>query len=60
MFTLENTTGFTQSDIALLNQALDTLMKSDPQIEESNASDIINDNWRESGNTVRSLIRRMK
>jgi hypothetical protein len=53
MFTAENTNGFTDSDLELLNAALTVLVADG--IEEKNASDIINNNWQESGNTIESL-----
>lgn len=56
MFTLENTTGFSANDISLLNQALRVLMELG--LDEQNASAIVNNNWRESGNTVESLTQR--
>ena len=56
MFNLDNTSGFTQADCDLMNQAVAVLMESG--IDESNASDIVNNNWQESGNTVESLTAR--
>ena len=53
MFTLDTTDGFTQSDLDILNSAQALLMERG--IDESNAADIVNNNWRESGNTVESL-----
>jgi len=53
MFTMENTQGFTQADLNLLNEALAQLVADG--IDEKNASDIINNNWRADGNTVESL-----
>lgn len=53
MFTLENTEGFNQSEINLLNAAIENLMASG--IDEENASAIVNNNWQASGNTVESL-----
>lgn len=58
MFTKENTEGFNDRDLALLNAALETLMAHNPGMDESNACDIVNNNWRESDNTVESLIAR--
>ena len=56
MFTLQNTTGFTQSDCDLMNDAIVVLTRSG--VDESNASDIVNNNWNVNGNnTVESLIR---
>lgn len=58
MFTAENTQGFSAADLALLNAALETMMARYPDVDESNAHDIINNNWRETGNTVESLVKR--
>lgn len=55
MFTMDNTQDFTQSDLDLMNKALEILMADG--MDESNASDIINNNWQESGNTVDSLTK---
>lgn len=56
MFTAENTAGFTASDLELMNEALGVLVAAG--VDESNASDIINNNWQESGNTVETLTAR--
>jgi hypothetical protein len=56
MFTMDNTTGFTSANLDLMNGALEILMAEG--IDESNASDIVNNNWQESGNTVESLTAR--
>lgn len=56
MFTMENTQGFSQSDLDLLNEAAGVLIAQG--VDESNACDIVNNNWAESGNTVESLTRR--
>lgn len=56
MFTAENTTGFSDSNLELMNEALDVLVADG--MDESNASDIINNNWQEFGNTVKSLTAR--
>lgn len=53
MFTMENTDGFSQSDIDLMNRAVRLLIEDG--IDESSACDIVNNNWQESGNTVASL-----
>jgi hypothetical protein len=53
MFTLDNTSGFSQADLDLMNRALRLLIEDG--VEESNAADIVNNNWQESGNTVVSL-----
>ena len=54
MFNLDNTAGFTQSDCDLLNLAASVLV--DRGMEDKNAFDIVNNNWKEFGNTVESLI----
>lgn len=56
MFTMDNTEGFTQADLELLNEALELLMADG--IDESNASAIVNNNWIPEGNTVESLTDR--
>jgi hypothetical protein len=57
MFNLNNTAGFTQSECDLLNCAIVVLTRSG--VDESNASDIVNNNWDVSGNnTIESLITR--
>jgi hypothetical protein len=53
MFTMDNTDGFTQADLDLMNEALEKLVADG--IDESNASDIINNNWQAADNTVESL-----
>lgn len=53
MFTLDNTEGFTPANLIVLNAALAKLMERG--IEESNASDIVNNNWTGDGDTVESL-----
>ena len=53
MFTADNTTGFSAADLELLNKALKVLVADG--MDESNASDIINNNWQATGNTVESL-----
>ena len=55
MFTLNNTNGFTESDCVLLNQAVQLLIERG--IDESNASDIVNNNWNETNNTLESLTK---
>ena len=55
MFTMDNTDGFQLADLDLMNNALAVLVARG--IEESNASDIINNNWMPDGNTVESLTR---
>jgi len=54
MFTVNNTEGFTNDEIDLLNEALQVIM-AEGGIEESNASDIVNNNWMAAGNTVETL-----
>jgi hypothetical protein len=56
MFTLENTEGFTQSDCDLMNEALRKLLEDG--VCESSASDIVNNNWMKTNNTVDSLTKR--
>jgi hypothetical protein len=57
MFATDNTEGFTQDDLDLMNEALAALVQQG--IDESNASDIVNNNWQvDGGNTVESLTRR--
>ena len=53
MFDLNNTEGFSQDDIILLNTAMKTIMESG--VDDSNAADIVNNNWEPTGNTVDSL-----
>lgn len=53
MFTIENTSGFTQADCDILNSAVAVLVARG--IDEQNAASIVNNNWQESGNTVESL-----
>ncbi len=55
-FNLDDTSGFTQAECDLLNQAVAVLMERG--IDESNACDIVNNNWQESDNTVESLTAR--
>lgn len=55
-FNLDNTSGFTQAECDLLNQAVGVLMKRG--VDEPNACDIVNNNWLESDNTVESLTAR--
>lgn len=56
MFTTENTSGFTASDLELMNEALEILIANG--MDEKNASDIVNNNWQENGNTVETLTAR--
>jgi len=56
MFTTDNTTGFSQEDLDLMNEALGVLVAEG--LDESNASDIINNNWQSTGNTVETLTAR--
>lgn len=55
MFDLNNTNGFSQDDLVLLNRAMQIIVESG--VDEKNASDIVNNNWEEAGNTVESLTR---
>ena len=55
MFNTNNTSGSSQDDIALPNEALEIMMENG--IAESNAADIITNNWEPTGNTVDSLTR---
>ena len=55
MFDLNNTNGFSQDDLVLLNRAMQILVESG--VDESNAADIVNNNWDETENTVESLTR---
>lgn len=55
MFNLDNTSGFTQADCDLMNQAVAALMARNEGIDEKNASDIVSNNWMPSENTVESL-----
>lgn len=55
MFTTDNTQDFTATDLKLLNAALAQMLADG--YDEQNASDIINNNWVESGNTIQSLTR---
>jgi hypothetical protein len=56
MFTLENTEGFTQEQIDLMNRAVRLLMQDG--IEENSANDIVNNNFNPDGpNTVATLTR---
>lgn len=56
MFDLNNTNGFSQDDLVLLNRAMQILVESG--VDESNAADIVNNNWDETENTVESLTGR--
>lgn len=53
MFTLDTTEGFTASDLELMNAAVEKLMARG--IEESNACDIVHNNWTGDSDTVESL-----
>ena len=55
MFTKDNTDGFTQSDLDMMNAALEVLIAEG--IDEQNASSIINNNWQEADNTIESLTK---
>ena len=57
MFHLHNTAGFTQSQCDLMNNAIVVLTRLG--VDESNASDIVNNNWDVDGNnSIESLIAR--
>lgn len=56
MFNMHNTEGFSQADLDLMNAAVTQLMNDG--IGEKNAGDIVNNNWRPTGNTVASLAAR--
>lgn len=56
MFTTDNTEGFTGNELELMNAALAALVADG--VDESNAHDIVNNNWQPSGNTVESLTAR--
>ena len=55
MFNINNTSGFSQDDLVMLNRAMQILVESG--VDESNAADIVNNNWEPTGNTVDSLTR---
>ena len=56
MFTLNNTEGFSEQDLVLLNTSLEVVLKNNPDMEVYSASDIVTNNWRqEGGNTVETL-----
>ena len=57
MFDLNNTSGFSQDDLVLLNRAMQILVEKGG-VDESNAADIVNNNWEEASNTVESLTGR--
>jgi len=55
MFTLENTIGFSESDLKLMNRAVTILVNHG--YDEKTACDAINDNWCDNGdNTIESLL----
>lgn len=56
MFTMDNTEGFSQADLDLMNEAVEVLTADG--MDEKNAADIVNNNWQAFGNTVESLTRR--
>lgn len=56
MFRTDNTDGFTPADLELLNAATAKLV-ADYGMDESNAADIVNNNWQPAGNTIESLTR---
>ena len=55
MFNINNTSGFSQDDLVMLNRAMQILVESG--VDESNAGDIVNNNWEETENTIESLTR---
>ena len=55
MFTMDNTEGFGQADLDLMNEAIEVLVSAG--IDAKNASDIINNNWVDGENTIESLTR---
>lgn len=55
MFTMENTQGFNQDELDLMNEALDVLLENG--WDEQNASARVNNNWQPTGNTIESLTR---
>jgi len=56
MLRIDNTEGFSQADCDLMNKSMAVLIGRG--LDESSASDIVNNNWQESGNTVKTLVRR--
>lgn len=56
MFTIENTSGFTKSDLELLNAALQELVARG--MCEKSAADRVNNNWQETDNTVETLTKK--
>lgn len=58
MFTLDNTEGFTELNLSLMNRAVAVLTESG--MDEKNASDLINNNWRvDAENTIESLTKKV-
>ena len=45
MFTMQNTDGFTEAQLEILNAALSIVQQAHPGMDESNASDLINNAW---------------
>lgn len=56
MFTLDNTSGFAQEDLDLLNEAVAVLVADG--MDEANAASIVNNNWTPTCNTVETLTAR--
>ena len=54
MFTLENTTGFSESDLKLMNKAVAILVNHG--YDEKTAQDAVTNNWCDGDNTVESLL----
>ncbi|QND84599.1 Uncharacterized protein ChrSV_2373 [Chromobacterium vaccinii] len=55
MFTKQNTQGFTQEQLDLLNQALEIMMARG--YDESHASDLINNRWVGDETTLADLTK---
>ena len=54
MFTLENTTGFSKSDLELMNRAVVILVNHG--YDEKTAQDAVTNNWCDGENTIESLL----
>ena len=53
-FSMDNTNGYSQSDLDLLNKATETLSRHDG-ISKSEAAELVERNWQSQGNTVETL-----
>ncbi len=53
-FTMDNTSGFTQADLDLMNAAVIKLIE-ETGMDEKSASDIVNNNWTNEDNTIACL-----